>query len=119
VKLVPKNWRKFQHYGHRTPPWIKLHRELLDDYDWAHLPLASKALAPLLWLLASEQQDGTIDTTEAKLAFRLRLTIKEVEQGLKPLIAKGFFIDASNPLAESLQPATSEGEGETEAEREA
>ena len=28
-----KNWAQFQHFKDRSPPWIKLHREFLDDYD--------------------------------------------------------------------------------------
>ncbi len=26
-----KNWDKFQHFKNRRPPWIKLHREILDQ----------------------------------------------------------------------------------------
>jgi len=41
-----KNWHKFQHYKHRNPPWIKLHRGLLDDPEWFALSGdASKVLA--------------------------------------------------------------------------
>jgi hypothetical protein len=35
--LQVKNWRSFQHYGKRNPPWIKLHRALLDDYAFCAL----------------------------------------------------------------------------------
>jgi hypothetical protein len=48
-----KNWKTCQHYKKRNPPWIKLHRSTLDDLDFLKLPVASKALAPYLWLLAS------------------------------------------------------------------
>jgi hypothetical protein len=47
------------------------------------LPLASKAIAPLLWLLASESKDGQFDASYDELSFRLRITNKEVEEGLK------------------------------------
>ena len=57
--LIPKNWAVFQHYKDRCPPWIKLHRDLLNDRTFMCLPLASKAIAPLMWLLASESKDGT------------------------------------------------------------
>lgn len=89
--IRPKNWRDFQHYKTRRPPWIRLYRALLDDYEFQCLPLASKALAPQLWLLASESVDGSIDATPAKLAFRLRMTEREIENGLTPLIASKFF----------------------------
>jgi hypothetical protein len=116
MRLIPKNWRAFQHYGNRRPPWIKLHRELLDDREFMNLPMASKAIAPLLWLLASESDDGSFDAAIEELAFRLRLASKEVESGLKPLIDKGFFVDASTMLAPCLQLARPETEKEVEKE---
>jgi DNA-binding NarL/FixJ family response regulator len=29
-----KNFERFQHYKDRSPPWIKLYNELLDDYEF-------------------------------------------------------------------------------------
>lgn len=116
MKLIPKNWAKFQHYATRRPPWIKLHRGLLDDYDFYCLPVASKALAPMLWLLASEQQSGCIELDSTRLAFRVRMTEKELIEALKPLIDNGFFEDASNTLAAGEQAATSETETETDSD---
>src|SRR5580765_8214402 len=63
-----KDWSRFQHYKHRRPPWIRLHRSLLEDPTWHSLPLASRALAPMLWLLASETQEGKIDLPSETLA---------------------------------------------------
>lgn len=114
MKLVPKNWTIFQHYKDRCPPWVKLHRELLNDKQFMCLPVASKALAPLLWLLASESKTGEFDGSIEELVFRLRFTTKEVEAGLKPLIDKGFFLSASGVLADCLQDAIPETEGERE-----
>ena len=116
--LKPKNWSKFQHYRDRCPPWIKLHRDILNDRVFASLPIASKALAPLLWLLASESKDGSFDAASEELAFRLHIASKDIEQGLKPLIDNGFFVDASTMLAPCYQVATTEREGERETERE-
>jgi len=112
--IQPKNWREFQHYKHRLPPWIRLHKSLLDDYEFHCLPTASRALAPMLWLLASESIDGVIDANVGKLSFRLHLPEKEIEKALKHLIDKGFFTVASNTLAECLHNADSETETETE-----
>jgi hypothetical protein len=114
MKLVPKNWTIFQHYKDRCPPWVKLHRELLNDKQFMCLPVASKALAPLLWLLASESKTGEFDGSIEELVFRLRFTAKEVESGLKPLIDKGFFLSASGVLADCLQGARPETETERE-----
>lgn len=116
--LQPKNWAVFQHYKDRCPPWIKLHRDLLNDRVFMCLPLASKALAPLLWLLASESKDGTFDGSLDELVFRLHITPKDYEDGLKPLIHKGFFIVASGVLADSYQVAIPETEREGETEKE-
>jgi hypothetical protein len=116
--LRPKNWSKCQHYKDRNPPWIKLHRDLLNDRDFMCLPIASKAIAPLLWLLASESKTGEFNANVIELAFRLRMTEKEVNDGLNPLISKGFFVDASGVLAECLQVAIPETETETERETE-
>jgi hypothetical protein len=113
--LIPKNWSTFQHYKDRSPPWIKLHKHLLDDRAFMRLPVASKALAPLMWLLASESKDGTFDGSIEELAFRLRMSESEVSSGLTPLISNGFFLDASTMLAPCLQLAIPETEGETEA----
>ena len=117
MKLKPKNWDQHQHYKNRTPPWIKLHRDLLTDRDFMMLPIASKALAPLLWLLASESPDGLFKADVEELSFRLHIDQKTIAKGIKPLIDKGFFLDASNMLATCYQDASAEREGETELER--
>ena len=121
LRLVPKNWDTFQHYRDRCPPWIKLHRDLINDRAFIMLPTASKALAPLLWLLASESKDGSFNASSQELEFRLRMSPNEISSGLKSLIEAGFFLDASTMLAPCLQDAIPEreGEGEGEAEREA
>lgn len=118
--IQPKNWIDFQHYKHRSPPWIKLHRALLDNFDFHRLPVASRALAPCLWLLASEHAEGHIDADPEKLAFRFRMDVAEVDGALKPLIDSGFFTcihGASMPLAEREQDAKPEKSREEKSER--
>lgn len=114
--LQPKNWAVFQHYKHRCPPWVKLHRDLLNDRAFICLPIASKALAPMMWLLASEAKDGVFDGSKEELMFRLHINEKDYQDGVKPLIDKGFFVVASGVLAECLQVAIPETEGERETE---
>ena len=118
MKLIPKNWAVFQHYKDRNPPWIKLHRETLNDRTYMTLPLASKALAPLMWLLASESKNGVFDGSADDLMFRLHITKKEYDDGVKPLIDKGFFEIASGVLADCQQDARPETETEAETKRE-
>jgi hypothetical protein len=112
-----KNWKQFQHYKKRRPPWIKLHRELLDDNDFQCLPVASRALAPCIWLLASEYQDGEVPYDLPKLSWRLRQSVEEIFQGLQPLISQGFIelsdseVElASNVLADCTQDTLPETE---------
>ena len=114
--LQPKNWAVFQHYKDRCPPWIKLHRDLLNDRAYMRLPIASKAIAPMLWLLASESKDGVFDGSLDELVFRLHITPKEYQDGVKPLIDNDFFTVVSGVIAECKQVAIPETEGETETE---
>lgn len=119
MSLTPKNWQTFQHYKDRAPVWIKLHRALLDDADFQCLPVASKALAPMLWLVASEYEGGCITVPTQKIAWRLRMSLDDFADALRPLIDGGFF-DASEALAPRTQEAMPEKrreETETETEK--
>lgn len=127
MRITPKNWQKFQHYKDRQPPWIKLHRTLIDDYDFQCLPDASRALAPMLWLLGSEAKDGTMHLTLTKLSYRLHRPEQEILAALIPLIESGFFVcdtvllangkrHASTMLTTRLHDAVPETETETEAD---
>lgn len=111
-----KNWGEFQHYKDRSPPWIKLHKALLDNLEFQRLPIASRALAPMIWLIASEDLLGQVDCDLEKLAFRLRTTTDLISDGLTPLIENGFLIPckrgASTKKAKSVQPAVPETEAE-------
>ena len=103
MKLIPKNWESFQHYKDRSPTWIKLHKHLLDDMAFQRLPVGARALAPMLWLLASESVQGVFNGSTEELSFRLRQNEKEISVALEALIKSGFFIlyqDASSPLAD-------------------
>jgi hypothetical protein len=109
MSLTPKNWKSFQHYKERTPSWIKLHKGLLTDFTFNRLPLASRALAPMLWLLASEYEDGAITASHEEIAFRLHVTEKDLSDAITPLIDSGFFI-SSEPIAERYPAAILERE---------
>lgn len=91
TQLEVKNWKAFQHYGQRNPPWIKLHRAILDDYTFCSLPDAAKAHLMLLWLYAS-QQNGLIPH-DAKFLER-KLDISALD--LDALIERGFLTPVSD-----------------------
>ena len=78
-----KNWKKFQHFKDRRPPWIKLYRDLLDDPDWHELSGDEAKALVMIWLVASEN-DGNLPDNR-KLAFRLRIDEGQVETHLKYL----------------------------------
>lgn len=114
-RIRPKKWSEFQHYKDRYPPWIKLHKAFLDDYDFQQLPIASRALAPMLWLLASEYPNGEIPADVRKIAFRLRVALQDFSDAFEPLLRAGFFEIignddnvASEPLASGQQVAVPE-----------
>lgn len=115
--IRPKNWGDFQHYKDRDPPWIKLHKKLLDNFQFHRLPVDSRALAPMLWLLASEDKNGLIVADPQEIGFRLRMSAEQVEAALNPLIQANFFevvqVD-SDALAEVVRDATPETEAETQ-----
>lgn len=118
--LKVKNWAEFQHYKNRAPPWIKLHKGLLNDYEFHCLPVASRALAPCIWLLASEGESGALRFDVEVIAFRLRQSVKDTAKAIIPLINKGFLFvsgeDASDALARCKQHACLELETEKEKE---
>ena len=90
--LKVKDWRKFQHYHDRNPSWIKLHKRILDDPEFQRLPDSSKALAIMLWLLASEHNEGLIPWCPDDIAWRLRKSTNDFLESLEILISKGFFV---------------------------
>lgn len=84
--LRPRNWSKFQHYRKRNPPWVKLHRAFLDDYEISKLPLECQGFLTKLWLIASEYPDGAFDASAARIAHRTRIPEEAVEPLLQPLL---------------------------------
>jgi hypothetical protein len=121
VFIIPNNWAELQHYRDRNPTWIKLHKKLLDNFDFQSLPVASRALAPMLWLLASEHHNGVIDASPVKLSFRLRMTASDASDALKPLIENKFFFEVpsdSKLIAGAERDASPERETEERERRE-
>jgi len=85
--LAVKNWDTFQHYGKRNPPWIKLHRAILDDYAFCALPDMAKGHLMLLWLYAS-QNNGMVPNDTPFLERKLSISGLDIEL----LIAHGFLV---------------------------
>jgi hypothetical protein len=97
--ITPTDWESKQHYKDRTPPWIKLHKNLLDNYEFFLLKTESKAFLAPLWLLASEYHDASIPLAVEMIAFRMRTDEKTITIVLNDLIERGFFVADGNASA--------------------
>ena len=86
-----RNWDKFQPtMKDRNVIWIKLYRQILEDYEWHNLSSDSKATLIELLLLASEN-NGQLPEVH-KIAFRLRKT-KEFIQHEIDLLSHWLQLD--------------------------
>jgi hypothetical protein len=111
-----KNYNKFQHFKDRRPPWIKLHRELLDQRDISLISDRSFRVLIGLWLLASEDEtmEGCLpEITE--IAFRLRMPESDIIKSFQEL--RHFVVDVDiKMISERYQVDVPETETETETE---
>jgi hypothetical protein len=97
VRIKPKNWESFQHYKDRNPPWIRLHRALLDNQEFNEMPPMACKVLVMLWLLASESStDGVVDDDPAKLAFRMRLPVADVAEAMECIKTFGFIVESNH-----------------------
>jgi len=86
--LVIRKWKDFQHYKDRSPPWIKLHRELLTSRTWVGMNDASRSLAIALMLLAA----ATDNRIPADKEYLRRVAYLNSDPDWSPLV-KVEFID--------------------------
>ena len=94
-----KNWERFQHYKRRSPPWIKLHRELLNDFAFQSLKDAARSHLIMIWVLAAGT-DGVIPANATFIASRIGAT-SPID--LDAIIASGLLetVDDGTPEAET------------------
>jgi hypothetical protein len=111
-----RNWERFQQYKDREPKWIKIYRELLDDVDWFDLDGDTAKLLVNLWLLAAATgMDGSLPSVRT-IAFRLRMTEKQVRTGISKL--SQWIVEDDTDLYRPVQERTPEKETDTETELE-
>jgi len=111
-----KNWKRFQHFSNRRPPWIKFYRDVLDDKQWHDLAPTHTKVLVMLWLLASEDE-GRLPCVE-KIAFRLRMSESLIHSSV---LALGHWLDITagdSVISARYQDDPSERERETETETE-
>lgn len=109
MPIFIKNWAKFQHFRNRSSPWIKLYRDLLDDPDWHQLDARLAKTLINLWLSAFGQS-GELPALD-KLAFKLRISEKELDQSLTKL-NNWLKLDDAELISNSHQIVAAEREGE-------
>ena len=117
MSLRIKNWSKLQHFKDRTPPWIKLYRDILDDPDWHDLDGDTAKTLIGLWLIASEDEthNGALPSLR-KLAFRLRITEQKLNQQLTKL-SHWLVQDDISAISEQHRVDAPETEREEETEK--
>lgn len=92
---------KFQHYKDRSPPWIKLYNDKLDDYEFARLSDAARFHLLAIMLLAS-RSENKIPYDPVWVSGRINST--ETVQ-LDVLVSAGFIV-LNQPLQSSEQAAS-------------
>lgn len=105
------NWKKFQHYSKRRPPWIKLYTQVIDEFDeegkeraFHSLPDQTKLALMLAWVLASRYQGHIPFKSDSWLKDTLGIKGK---LDLEPAVTAGFISvigDASNDASKSAIP---------------
>lgn len=112
-----KNWDSYQHYKDRSPPWIKLHREMLSSQTWVMLDDDKKALAVACMLLAA----ATDNKIPFDAAYVQRVAYLKSLPDFSQLLEFDFIeiIDeipkvAITPLADASKPYSEKSREETE-----
>lgn len=106
--LSVPDFERWQHYKDRTPPWIKLHRDMLLNYDFSRLRDASKAHLIHIWVLAS-QMDNKFPNDPEWIGEKIGAN---EAINLKYLVDKGFLLPDSEALAYYKQSAMRETEAD-------
>lgn len=115
------NWKSFQHYKDRNPPWIKLHRELMTSQTWVSSSSRDRELAVAIMLLAA----ATNNNIPASKAYIRRVAYLDYDPDFSNLIQLGFIQiieikgetqSASAALADA-RPETEERQSRGEAEQ--
>jgi len=124
--LKVKNWETFQSYKDRSPPWIRLHKRLLDDYNFQRMSSDARAILPMIWLLISEDENpvsGLLRIGYEEVSFRLRQPEKVVKSAIDEIISFGFLEQINDDKSTCYETVTkplrnchSETETETETE---
>jgi hypothetical protein len=89
-------WAEYQHYKHRDPPWIKLHRRILQSPSWVGVNDASRVLAVASMALAA----GCDNKILADNDYIRRVAYLNAPPDFSELLRVGFvdLIEESSPI---------------------
>lgn len=96
-----KNWKKFQHYKHRNPPWVKLHVDILTSADWVTLADASRVLAVACMVIGA-RNEGRVPNDPAYIK---RVAFIRGNVNFNPLLKCGFLSHESDENSNALKNA--------------
>ncbi len=116
--LTVKNWHTFQHFKDRCPPWIKLHKSILDQRDINAISDGAFRVLVSCWLIASEDKEmkGRIESID-DIAFRMRVDKSKVDKALREL--ESFLIqDDIKTISDRYRDDAPETETEAETKEE-
>jgi len=89
-----KNWREFQHYKGRRPPWIKFHSNTFTSKDWSTLADASK-LAMVVCMVVASMDDAGDGSFDGDADYLKRVAYLDIAPDLSQLLTSGFLVVAS------------------------
>ena len=114
--LKVKNWEQFQQYKDRDPKWIKLHRDLLYDYEFDQLSELNQLHLIKIWLLAAKLNNKIPNDT----AWLRRNIGAQSNINIKQLVTAGFLDPYRNvqDCTEMYLETETEEEAEVEEEEE-
>lgn len=115
--LCMHNWEKWQSYrqDRGTPPWIKVHRVLFTNPDWATLTDSEKGQLVSLWIAAADN-NGCIPDNARVLR---KICLLDNEPNINKFIELGFINPRDRQVDANVTPTCQPNdapETETEAE---
>ena len=118
--LKIRNWGKWQTFrkDRGAPPWIKLHRCLMTNPDWAMLSDAEKGQLVSLWI-ASADKNGALPTSNAKILQKIAQL--DGKPNIRKFIDLGFMTTTcpqdDNQMTTTCQPDDAPEESRVEQRR--
>lgn len=102
--LRVKNLEKYQHYKDRNPPWVKLHRDFLIDYQLRQIPVESRLFFACCLILASEVSNN-IPCDLEYLSQRVGFPVSKAV--LRPLLDRELLLASSASVLLALDATRS------------